>query len=238
MAKGNVSGAVAIIEAKKRGITELGERQRKLYFKLEDGESATVRFLDEELHWAWVHQLPATGEFSWGRKVPCRDQDENGEPVGERCPGCERGDRRSFQGAVNLIWRDAPVIERDENNRLIRDTSGRAAISGRADGVAVWVAGITVFEELDDLSERYGLSSRDFIVKRKGTKLNTRYSIMPADDGAKKMTKKDTELAEQTYDLSEFVTAPTYENWGKTYQPEPVTTSSNFTSDSPFRRTR
>lgn len=236
MARGNVSGAVAVIEAKKRAFVDSGERQRRLYFKLEDGESAVVRFIDEELSWAWVHQLPATGDFSWGRKIPCRDQDEEGNPTGEKCPGCERGDKRTFQGVLNLIWRDAPVIERDENNRLVRDSSGRASVSGKEDSVAIWIAGITVFQELDELHERYGLQSRDYIVKRKGEKLNTRYSIYPADidGGPQKLSKNDQALAEQKYDLTEFVVPPTYDDWGKTYQRETPTVER--TSTNPFKR--
>jgi hypothetical protein len=239
MARGNINAAVEAIEEKKRGLVESGDRQRRLYFRLKDGESAVVRFLEEgdELHWAWVHQLPASGNYEWGRKIPCRDQGEEGEPIGARCPGCERGDKRTFQGVVNLIWRNAPVIKRDENNRIERDSNGKPLIDGSMDAVSLWISGITVFEELLDLHENYGLMSRDFLIKRKGDKFNTRYSILPAnpDGGAQKLSKKDEALASEKYDLADYVTAPSYDDWGKTYQrkEEALAVPS---SDSPFRR--
>lgn len=241
MAKGNVSSAVATIEAKKRAYAESGERQRVLYFKLQDGESATIRFLEEneDLHWAWVHQLPPSGNFRYGQKIPCRDQGADGEPIGEACPGCERGYKRTFQGVVNVIWRDAPVFERDESNRLVRDGLNNPVISGKQDQVALWVAGVTVFEDLENLSEVYnGLNSRDFLVKRRGKDLATRYTVTPADPdgGPQKMTKADTVLADSKFDLTPFVVAPAYDSWGKTSAPEDVTPRTTTTS--PFKRNR
>lgn len=242
MAKGNVGSAVATIEAKKRGLAESGDRQRILYFRLKDGESAVVRFLEEgnELHWAWVHQLPPTGTNKFGVKIPCRDQGEDGEPIGEPCPGCERGDKRTFQGVVNLIWRDAPVFERDESNRLVRDNFNKPVISGKADAVGLWIAGVTVFEDLEDLDSTYhGLASRDFLVKRRGDGLNTRYTISPADPdgGPQKLTKADTALSGEKYDLTQFVFPPSYETWGKTVLTAPSDGNSvQPTSTSPFKR--
>lgn len=244
MAKGNVGSAVATIEAKKRGLAESGNRQRKLYFKLKDGESAVVRFLEEgeELHWAWVHQTPAQGNLSWGLKVPCRDQGEEGEPIDERCPGCERNYKRQFQGVVNVIWRDAPVLERDDDNRLVRDTAGNLVVSGKADSIALWISGVTVFEDLEDLDNTYGLTSRDFLVKRRGADLSTRYTISPADPdgGPQKMSKADIALAGEKYDLTEYVVPPTYDSWGKAFTSNSTnkTTENKSLTQSPFKRNR
>lgn len=245
MAKGNVSSAVATIEEKKRGFAESGDRPRFLYFKLQDGESATVRFLEEEseLHWSWVHQLPATGNYKFGPKIPCRDQGEDGEPIGEACPGCERGYKRTFQGVVNILWRDAPIFERDESNRLVRDGFNNPVVSGRADQNAIWVAGVTVFEDLEELASTYnGLTSRDFLIKRRGEKLNTRYTISPADPdgGPQKLAKADLALADSKYDLTQFVVAPTYDAWGSTKIAAQDDTEAirSSTSSSPFKRNR
>jgi len=244
MPKGKVFTAVQEIEAKKRGMAESGNQTRKLFFRLGDGNSAVVRFLEEsdDLSWAWVHQLPATGQNKFGIKIPCRDQGETGEPIGEPCPGCERGDKRTFQGAVNIIWRDAPVLERDESNRLVRDAANNPVISGNKDQIAVWISGVTVFEDLEDLDKTYnGLASRDFLVKRRGSGLNTRYTISPADPdgGPQKMNKADTTLSLEKYDLTEYVLPPTYATWGKsTWQTNSEEAAANITpkAQSPFQR--
>jgi len=242
MAKGSVSVAVEAIEAKKRGLAESGDRQRKLYFRLKDGESAVVRFLEEgdDLHWAWVHAVPATGNQKFPTKVLCRDQGASGEPIGEPCPGCERGDKRTFQGVINLIWRTAPVFERDESNRLVRDAYNKAVITGTEPAVALWIAGVTVFEDLEELDTTFGgLSSRDFLVKRRGAELNTRYTISPADpDGGKQpLDKADKTLAESKYDLTEYVAPPPYNQWGVT-NPQEMQQPTNGLNRSPLSRTR
>jgi hypothetical protein len=190
-----------------------------------------------------VHELPPTGARAFGDKVPCRDQDEEGKRTGEPCPGCERELRRSFQGQINLIWRDAPVLARDENNRIIKDSNGNVQIAGKADQVAVWTAGITVFEELDGKDATYrGLASRDFIVTRRGSGLSTKYSIEPADPdaGATELSDADKALEAEKYDLTPDVTPPSYEAWGKRDQTGGGKTSEDVrpAEQSPFSRKR
>jgi hypothetical protein len=245
MPKGKVGTAVAEIESRKRGLAESGSQPRKLFFRLGDGHSAVVRFLEEssDLNWAWVHQLPATGQNKFGVKIPCRDQGEEGEPIGEPCPGCERGDKRTFQGAINIIWRDAPVLQRDESNRIVRDAAGAPVVSGNKDSIAVWISGVTVFEDLEEMDKTYtGLSSRDFLVKRRGSGLNTRYTISPADPdgGPQKMSKADTALAAEKYDLTEYVVPPPFSTWGKanwqTTTTDNGTTTTRPSDTSPFKR--
>lgn len=236
-----VKDASADIEARKQS----GGGSR-LWFRLpNNNDSATVRFLekDEEVSWAWMHELEAKPGKSFGDKVPCRDQDpDTGQRIGEACPGCERDLPRRFQGQINLIWRNAPVLKRDSQGRLEKDASGNVIVAGHKDQVAVWTAGITVFEELDGKNATYkGLTSRDFIVTRKGTGLSTRYSIEPADPdkGATPLSKADEELANEKYDLTPDSTPPSYDSWGK------ESTATQRTSEdvkpaerSPFMRAR
>ena len=215
MARGftGVRNASADIQARK----EAGGTGGKLFFRLKDGESAVVRFLGEPAC-AWVHELPPTEGRSFGIKVPCRDQNEEMQRIGEECPGCDRQLKRTFQGAINLIWRDAPVFERDEQNRLVRGENNKPNVVGTEDQIAVWVAGITVYEELDGIDVDFeGLTSRDFKVSRKGSGLTTKYTVRPANPnaGAEELSKADAELAESAHDLAFFVEPPALETWGK-----------------------
>lgn len=218
-----------------------------LYFKLGDGDSAIVRFLEEsdEVAWSWCHQLEPEGGRSWGRKVPCRDQDELGNQQGEPCPGCEHPNeevrKRKFTGWINMIWRDAPKAVRDSEGRVRKDANGKVITDGVADQIATWESGITVFEELDGKDVTYkGLTSRDWRITRKGSGLKTTYVIEPADPdgGPKSMSVKDKALAKEKNDYTSRVTAPSYESYfdkpGKEKQEDE---DSAPVSTSPFKRT-
>ena len=222
-----------------------GSGSGRKWFKLNDRESAVVRFLEEgeEVNFAWMHKLPATGERAFGGWVVCRDQDENGERYGEECPACDRELKRSFQGVINLIWRDAPVFETDSDGKRVKDRAGDYVVSGYEDQVAVWQTGITVFEELNGLDLAYkGLTSRDFRVTRKGLKLQTKYDIFPADpDGGKQaLSASDKKLVEEKYNLEEDVVIPSLSGfWDNKYsskKDEGVSSVREIDSDSPFRR--
>lgn len=94
-----------------------------LYFRLKAGEDAIVRFLeqDEDIHWCMMHEVPVENR-SFGRNVPCLDQEKDGTP----CPGCERDMDRRFKGFINLIWFNAPVFKRDSENKMVKDRLGRS----------------------------------------------------------------------------------------------------------------
>jgi len=224
MAKGfgAVKSAVADIERRKAaGAAKLAAAgERKLFFNVEDGSTEIVRFLEEgdEVQSAWVHRTERDERYPYGRTIPCRDQNENGERTGEECPGCDADLPRSYQGAINLIWRNAPVYATDSEGRVDKST-----IVDHKDQVAVWVKGVTVFEELGGLDADYrGLSSRDFKVSRSGKNLATKYTIRPADPdgGPQEMSKADKKLAQDKYDLAFFVEPPSLETWGKTPESE------------------
>lgn len=184
-----------------------------LYFRLQDGDETVVRFLeqDDEIAWCWMHELPVEGR-AWGRPTPCLDQERNGSP----CPGCERDMPRKFTGYINLIWEDAPIFKRDETNRIVRDSTGDPVVIGTKPQVAIWSSGIRLFEELDEINANYkGLMSRKFKVKRKGSRLETKYLISPQDidAGPQEMSKEEIELANNKFDLTEFITPKTYDEF-------------------------
>jgi hypothetical protein len=204
-----VRKAAAQIEARR---TAGGNFPQALYFSLGDGEEAVVRFLeqDDDIAWCWVHEVPVEGR-NWGRDVPCLDQEDEDEA----CPGCERELKRKVKGFINLIWFDAPVYKKDKEGKLVK-VDGEKLVSHKDDQVALWTSGVRLFEELDDTNETYkGLSSRRFKIKRKGTGLNTKYTIKPEDidSGKQKFSDEENELAEKKYDLAEFMKIPSYEEF-------------------------
>lgn len=186
-----------------------------LWFRLSDGDVAIVRFLEEheDIFWCHMHEVPVENR-NFGRDVPCCNQEEDGTP----CPGCEADLPRKFKGFMNLIWEDAPVFKRDSDGRMMKDKDNNVIITGHKAQVAVWGSGIRVFEELDETNANYrGLRSRKFKVKRKGEKLNTKYTIAPedVDGGAQPFSKSEKELEAKKYDLNEFTKALSYDEFNK-----------------------
>lgn len=189
-----------------------------LYFSLEDGQEAVVRFLEQgdDIHWAECHEVPVEGR-AWGDDVVCLDQEKDGTP----CPGCEKGLPRRFRGWISLIWEEAPVYKRYEEGenkgRLVKE-NGKKVVIGHKPQVAIWKSGIRLFEELDEIDANYGgLTSRQFKVKRKGIKTDTKYNIVPAviDGGKKPMSSEEEKLAGEKPDLNSFTAPGSYDNWGQ-----------------------
>jgi len=195
-----------------------------LWFKLDDSETAIVRFLEQDganqpeddIHYAEFHQVKISGR-QYPVSIPCCDQENDGEP----CPGCEDDDpdvsKKKFLGYINLIWEDAPEYKRDKDKKIVKNNNGPVVV-GNEDQVAIWNSGIRLFEMMDEINASYGgLTSRPFKVKRKGTGLDTKYVISPADpDGGKQpMTKAERKLADEKHDLNDFVNPPSYEEFEK-----------------------
>jgi hypothetical protein len=168
------------------------------------GDSVIVRFLEqgEEVKAAWCHEY-RKANVNRSFFEPCLDQLETGVP----CPGCEQGLKRTFKGAINVIWRDSPQLKRGEDGRAVKNEAGQFVVDGYKDEIAVWFQGITVFEDLADKDVKYrGLTSRDFEITRRGSGLNTKYSIDPvldADGNANSvpLTEADKKLAAEKFDL-------------------------------------
>ncbi len=210
---------------------EAAQRPRALYFQLpEDGDTAIVRFLeqDDNIAWAYVHEVPVEGR-SYGDKIPCLDQDDEDEP----CPGCEANLPRKFQGWINLIWFDGPIYKKDEKNRVVKE-NGKKVIVSRKTQVAVWSSGQRLFDDLDELNESWkGLRSRRFKVKRKGTGLDTRYAITPedVDSGPQEFSSEESRLEQESYDLNEFMKPPEYGQLEKRIKGGGVHVSSSSNGD-------
>lgn len=204
---------------------EKGPLSGRLFFKLEDsGDSGIIRALEDtdDVAFAYVHEIPVEGR-KWGRDVVCVDQNKDGTD----CPGCERREevedkkednayKRKFRFWLPIIWRDAPVYKTKADGSV-----DRKKIMGSKDQVAILGMASTMFDLLEDFADSYrGLMSRDIKIKRKGEKLETTYSVAPADPdgGAQPLSSADKRMAKKEYnDLNEAIgkaiTVPTYEEF-------------------------
>lgn len=216
MSKG-FEGIKSKSEAQKAKQKDWGDRKQfdgppPLYFGIKDGESANVRFLEEnqDVHYADVHEIPVEGR-SWGITIPCLDQDAEGLP----CPGCERGMDRKFKGYINVVWFNGPVWKRDENMRLVKDNNNNKISIGQKNQVAIWSSGIRLFEKLEVINDRYsGLRSRRFEVTRNGKNLPF-YEIVPMeiDGGPQDFSPTEDELDQSKHNLDFYTVPGTYDEF-------------------------
>lgn len=199
------------------------------YFRLEDGESAVVRFLEggDDVACGWVHLIRVPGR-AFPIQEPCIDQDEEGRRnLGRDCPGCEQELDLKFRGKINLIQRDAPIQEKQGDRWVTID---------REDAVVVWDVSFEVLQDLYEKEVDYkGLKSRDFKIKRVGTKFETKYFVSPADPdgGPQPMSEADKELEAEKFDLNELTAPKSYDSWGVRVEKKEEVTPSR---ESPFRR--
>lgn len=196
----------------------------KLIFGLGDGEHAIVRFLEQEdeVIWgAWHHEIPVEGR-SWGYDVLCLAQDDEGNRTDDACPGCEQDLKLKEKYFVKLLWKDGPVYKKDDDGKLVKDNFDNPKIIGEEDQIAVWASGPRLAENLEEIEENYGLTTRYYKVKRKGLKTKTKYTIVPhpvdGKEADRKLSKEDAALinadADDT-DLNDFMDIGTYEDFEK-----------------------
>lgn len=231
MAKG-LDAINKIAEANKKEFD--GEFITQLWPALKnDGDSVDVRFLEDstEFEGAYFHMVQRPGSKMFDRYL-CLDQ-ENIDP--ESCPGCVAGTPKSFKGFINVIWYDAPQIERDADGKGVKNAKGEYNIVGTADVNAVWIQGITVFRQLGTLDSAVkGLKNLDFRIVRSGSGKSTAYNIIPLVGEEREF---DPELLETKYDLTQFTEATDLDKMNQVFlnaqyeQPE-----ANEAGKSPFRR--
>lgn len=193
----------------------------KLLFKLADGDVENIRFIADEdgevVYGAIHHEVPVEGR-AWGDNVVCIAQDDEGNQTDDPCPGCESDLKIKDRYYVHVLWKDAPVYKRDKDNgnKIVKDNVGDPVVIGNEDQCAIWPMGPELADELGEIEESYGLASREFRVKRKGEKLDTKYTIVPADPdgGKKKPSASEREIIEESdIDLNDFIKPPSYEDF-------------------------
>lgn len=169
------------------------------------GDTVTVRFLEqgEDILAYWMHEYTVGKSF---RHARCLDQDEDGNSIGVQCPGCEDNIKRTIRGAINVIWRNSPQLKRGEDGRAAKNNAGQFIVEGTKDEVAIWIQGVTVFEDLADKDIKYrGLMSRDFTITKKSKGYTIDPVILDEDGNPGEMSEQDHLLAANKYDLYQHV---------------------------------
>lgn len=189
-------------------------------FSLKGGQFAVIRILEQgdDLTFTDFHRIPVAKKNggTYFKDFVCLDQHDDGTP----CPACQNPNKdyakRSTRGVVNIIWREGPVWQRDENKRMVKGADNKPIVIGREDQLALWKCSWTVFEMLKAKDLKWqGLMSRDWEVTRTGNSMNdTVWNIEPAEPTAPAapMTIADLALASDKYDLSKITTAQSYDS--------------------------
>ena len=163
-------GYSAVREEKQRQDENREKMGKQLwrFFLSKDGEEATVRFLTEEPINFYEHTVKSVrGGKEHYDNVICTEE------LGG-CGLCDGGDKPAFKGAF-LIYDKRPYEYTDKNGK--KQTS-----KGQ---LRLYVQGARVLSQLDRLSERYGLTNRDYIITRSGSGTSTTYMFDRADDVSK-----------------------------------------------------
>ena len=171
-------GYESVREEKKRQ-EEVREQMGKRLFRFflsGDGAEARVRFLTEEPINFYEHTVKTyRGGKERYENVLCSGDDD--------CGYCQDGDKPSFKGAF-LIWDYSEFETKDKNGK-------KKKVNG---SLKLYVAGTRVLSQLDRLSNRYGLTSRDYEISRTGTGTDTSYMIERTDEVSKLTKAKITNM--------------------------------------------
>ena len=163
-------GYNAVREEKKRQDENREKMGKQLwrFFLTDDGEEATVRFLTEEPINFYEHTVKTNrGGKEHYDNVICTNE------LGG-CSLCDGGDRPSFKGAF-LVFDKRPYEYTDKDGKK-KKSKGQ---------LRLYVQGARVLSQLDRLSERYGLTDRDYIITRSGKGTSTTYMFDRTDDVGK-----------------------------------------------------
>lgn len=168
-------GYSAVREEKQRQDENREKMGKQLwrFFLSKDGEEATVRFLTEEPINFYEHTVKSVRNGKEHYDTVICTEELGG------CSLCDSGDKPSFKGAF-LIYDKRPYEYTDKQGK--KQTS-----KGQ---LRLYVQGARVLSQLDRLSERYGLTNRDYIITRSGSGTSTTY-MFDRDDDVSKLTEAE-----------------------------------------------
>lgn len=154
---------------------ELGKRIYRFMISSKDGDNeALVHFITEEPVTFMEHSIKLVrgGKEVYENHLCTQD---------DKCPYCNNGDRPSFKGALLVVDKRPYSYTNKQGKKIEGDSQLR-----------LYVAGTKILGQLDRLSTRYGLSSRDYIITRSGKGTSTSYMFDRTDE-VYTMTKKEIE---------------------------------------------
>jgi len=138
-----------------------------LDFWLDDGESAVVRFLNEEPVTFRQHYIPGAKNEKF---YTCLEgtTDEDGNRV--QCPFCSAGNKPSFRGGFLIVDRSKDTWE---SNGEQREATNQ---------IKLFTQGIKVMKVLKGLAEKRDLTQWDMEITRTGTGTETQYNFIPEEE--------------------------------------------------------
>lgn len=202
-------GLESALQSLKKNTPSFGPKAN--YFRLKDGETATIRFLEEadDIRWAYMYQVPVMGA-KYPVFVPTLDQEQDGAD-------CPFRDSEKVTGAprlrffANVIWRGAPKYKKDQTGKYLRDSNNQLLVDGNEDAVAIWNNGRRVLEQLYAIDQEIkGITSRDIKVRRQGAGKETQYIIYPSETVVE-LSDNDKRLANDKFDVTSFVKPPSFD---------------------------
>ena len=167
-------GYSAVREEKQRQDDNRAKMGKRLwrFFLSKDGDEAVVRFLTEEPINFYEHTIKTVrnGKEVYDTVICSGD---------DRCDLCNRGEKPTFKGAFLMY---------DKREFTYKDKDGKEKTAKGQ--LRLYVQGTRVLSQLDRLSERYGLTKRDYTITRSGSGTSTTYMFDRADD-VSKVTKEE-----------------------------------------------
>lgn len=167
---------------------QMGKRLFRFFLK-NDGDEATVRFLTEEPVNFNEHTIKTVKNGKEVYDSVLCDQSST-------CPYCEEGDKPSFKGAY-LVFDHTPFEVKDDKGK-------KKTVNG---SLKLYVAGTRVLSQLDRLSQKYGLTDRDYEISRSGKGTQTSYMLERTDEisalSSKQIEKMLPEKLRESYDGTE-----------------------------------
>jgi hypothetical protein len=173
---------------------------------------AVIRLVDDidTFEWAWAHPITRSGVGKsgkpWSRteQENCLDQDQE-DPLNS-CPACKAGIERKQRFWVNLIWRNAPILELNQYGEPYP-----YKIIGVEDQLAVWNSGQSLFKILDELQQEYGdITAQDFKLKRDVQNDYNPYSLSARQPQPTELSPNDKQLVAKRYDLRQLSKPKSY----------------------------
>jgi len=155
-------------EPVKKHAEEIEQRKKSgggfaLNFWLQEDESAEVRFMSGEPINIFEHNIRIDGKFA---QRTCL------QGTGEKCPLCERGDKKRFVGVFCVIDR--------RTNKWTSKGDGKKHVE--VNQVKMWRCGHRILGMLEKfIAKRGKLTGYDIEVTRSGAGTDTIYNMIPGD---------------------------------------------------------
>jgi hypothetical protein len=192
-----------------------------------DGDAVVVRAIDTEEYFADGPVHPIQFERKDGSTYTvdrrCLDPDDEGEP----CPGCRDDIDRRHKFWMVVIWRDAPL--ENKNGKVIGEADQLRLLSGGSS---------RLMKALNAKHKRRDLARRDIEVAREGDGFDTQYEVEWATDEDVPLSRDDKKIIADGEDIYEAFALYTAIPDEDEFYDEPKFSNDDDDDDDPGERSR